>query len=200
MTLVYVAVEGRTDAPVAERMVEVVGLEPRTVIEAGGKSQLDPRIADLNRSGTGLNWLILRDLDHDAPCPSELIRSLVGEISPRVSLRVPVREVESWMLADADGFAKEFSIDKKVLPGRPDELDHPKLHLVNLCRRSRQSKIRQAMVPRPASGRKVGPEYASRLSAFARRAWDPERAARLSPSLGRALDAIKRMTVNGVWR
>ena len=200
MTLVYVAVEGRTDAPIAERMVGLVGLEPITVIEAGGKSKLDPRIPHLNQSGANLNWLILRDLDHDAPCPSELIRSLVSRTSPRVSLRVPVRTVESWVLADAEGFAQEFSIDRGLLPERPDDLDHPKSHLVDMCRRSRQPKIRQAMAPRPNSMRKVGPEYANRLTAFARRTWNPERAARRSPSLGRALDALTRLVSNGVWR
>ena len=200
MTLVYVAVEGRTDAPIAERMVRFVGLEPGTVIEAGGKSKLDPRIPELNQSGANLNWLVLRDLDHDAPCPSELIRNLVSHISPRVSLRVPVRTVESWVLADAEGFAQEFSIDRGLLPDRPDDLDHPKSHLVDMCRRSRQPKIRQAMAPRPNSRRKVGPEYANRLTAFTRRTWNPERAARRSPSLGRALDALTRLVANGVWR
>ena len=62
--VVYLAVEGDSDVPVAERMIRSVGLEPYRAVVARGKSQLDPRIPDLNRSGTRLNWLILRDLDH----------------------------------------------------------------------------------------------------------------------------------------
>lgn len=199
-TKVYLAVEGPTDLAVAERMLGFVGLEPHRAITAGGKSRLDPRIPALHRSGAHLNWLILRDLDHDASCPPELIRRLGGgKPSPRVSLRVPVRAVESWMIADADGFAREFSVDRKRLPERPDELDDPKRHLVGVCRRSRRPAIRQAMAPRAGSGRKVGPEYAARLSVFARAAWDPGRASRQSPSLDRTVSALRRLTEDGVW-
>ena len=76
MTVVYYAVEGETDIPVAERLIRLAGLAPRPTRVAGGKSQLDARIPALNRSGVALNWLILRDLDHDAPCASE--RALAG--------------------------------------------------------------------------------------------------------------------------
>ena len=117
--VVYLAVEGDSDVPVAERMIRSVGLEPYRAVVARGKSQLDPRIPDLNRSGTRLNWLILRDLDHDAPCASALIEHLVphARLSPRVSLRIPVRAMESWILADADGFARAFSV-KRGAPAR----------------------------------------------------------------------------------
>ena len=58
---------------VYEKLIRLVGFDPRPTRVAGGKPKLDPRIPELNRSGAALNWLILRDLDHDAPCASELI-------------------------------------------------------------------------------------------------------------------------------
>lgn len=90
----------------------------------------------MNRSGASINWLILHDLDHDAPCASALIgRLLAGHrLAPRVLLRVPVRAMESWMLADAEGFAGEFRIAERRLPDRPDDLDDPKQSLVEACR------------------------------------------------------------------
>lgn len=198
--MVYLAVEGHTDAAVAERLIGLLDLEAGRAIEAGGKSGLDPRIPNLNRSGRHLNWLILRDLDHDAPCASALIDRLVGRnLSPRVSLRIPIRALESWMLADANGFAHEFSVPFHHLPDRPDDLENPKQHLVNVCRRSRRSAIRQAMVPRPDSGRTVGPEHATRIDAFARRAWSPERAAVRSASLARTIAALRRLVAAGIW-
>lgn len=201
MTVVYFAVEGETDVPVAERLIRLAGLDPRPTRVAGGKSQLDARIPALNRSGVALNWLILRDLDRDAPCASGLIDDLLHgrRLAPRVSLRIPVRAMESWMLADREGFTGEFGVATQRLPDTPDELDDPKQHLIDVCRHSTRRTIRTAMVPRPGSGRKVGPEYASRIAAFARGTWSVERAARRSPSLERALSGLRGLVANGIW-
>lgn len=78
MTVVYYAVEGETDVPIAEKLIRLVGPAPIPIRAAGGKSKLDTRIPELNRSGTALNWLILRDLDHDSPCASALIDRILG--------------------------------------------------------------------------------------------------------------------------
>ena len=201
MTEVYFAVEGETDVPVAEHLIRLVGLYPRATRVAGGKSQLDARIPALNRSGGALNWLILRDLDRDAPCASALIDVLLHGrgLAPRLSLRIPVRAMESWILADREGFTGEFGVAAQRLPDRPDELDDPKQHLIDVCRHSTRRTVRNAMVPRPGSGRRVGPEYASRIAAFARGTWDVERAAPRSPSLERALAGLRALVANGVW-
>lgn len=201
MTVVYYAVEGETDVPIAEKLIHLVGLLPYQIRAAGGKSKLDARIPELNRSGAALNWLILRDLDHDSPCASALIDRILGgrRLSPRVSLRIPVRAVESWILADVEGFAAEFGVTKQRLPGRPDDLDDPKRHLIDVCRHSTQQAVRNAMVPRSGSGRKVGPEYVSRITMFARRVWNAERAARRSPSLERTVASLRRLVTNEIW-
>ena len=201
MTVVYYAVEGDTDVPVAEHLIRLVGLYPRATRVAGGKSQLDQRIPALNRSGVALNWLILRDLDRDAPCASALIADLLHErgLAPRVSLRIPIRAMESWMLADRQGFTGEFGVAAHRLPDRPDELDDPKQHLIHACRHSTRRTVRNAMVPRPGSGRRVGPEYAARIAAFARATWSAERASRRSPSLERALAGLRDLVTSGIW-
>ena len=201
MTVVYYAVEGDTDVPVAEKLIRLVGFDPRPTRVAGGKLSLDQRIPELNRSGAALNWLIMRDLDNDAPCASELIdRLLQGrEVAPRVSLRIPVRAVEGWLLADRDGFAGEFGIALQRFPNSPDDLEDPKQHLINLCRHSARRAIRDGMVPRSGSGRRVGPEYSSRITAFARRTWSADHAARRSPSLRRALAHVRHLAARGFW-
>lgn len=201
MTVVYYAVEGDTDAPVAEKLIRLAGFDPRPTRVAGGKSLLDPRIPALNRSGIALNWLIIRDLDHDAPCASELIdRLLQGrEVAPRVSLWIPVRAMESWMLADREGFAGEFGIALQRLLNSPDDLDDPKQRLIDLCRRSALRVVRDAMVPRSGSGRRTGPEYANRITGFARRTWNADHAARRSPRLRRTLASVRDLAARGVW-
>lgn len=201
MTFVRLAVEGETDAPVAERMLRFVGLEPFEPIITHGKAKLDKLVPGLNRAARGMNWLILRDLDHDAPCPSALIRDLLAGQAPasRLGFRVAVRATESWLLADRDAFGADFSIPGKHIPEIPDALNDPKQALVNACRHSNRHDIRRAMTPRPRSGRRVGPEYRSRVVQFARTRWDPGRAAVRSPSLRRAVTALERFRSDGSW-
>ena len=201
MILVRFAVEGRTDVPIAERLIRLVGLEPADTLIAGGKSRLDPKIAGLNRSAAGMNWLILRDLDHDAPCAAALARHLIGapNLAPRLSFRVPVRAAESWLLADAEAFGDEFFVAQKHLPDEPDSRDDAKGDVVAACRHSARREVRRTMAPRPGSGRKVGPEDTSRVTRFAAARWDPKRAAPRSPSLRRAVAALRRKVNSGAW-
>lgn len=116
-----------------------------------------------------------------------------------MSLRIPVRSLDSWLLADASGFAEEFFVRRGRLPDLPDELDNPKQSLVNICRSSRKSAIRDSVPARDVSGCTVGPEYVSRVSAFARGNWSPERAAQRSPSLSRAIQALGTLARDGAW-
>ena len=201
MNFVNLAVEGDTDVPVAERLIGLVGLEPNAVVTGPGAPNLDPRIPEFNRSGEHVNWLILRDLDHDASCPAELVPNLLGgqPMARRVALRVPVRAVESWLLADRENFGREFSVAPGQLPSDPDSLDDPKRRLIDICRRSRRADVRRGMAPREGSGRSVGPEYVARIVAFARSAWDPERAVEVSESLSRSLVALRRRVDDGSW-
>ncbi len=201
MNFVNLAVEGETDVPVAERLIALVGLQRHAVVTGPGAPNLDPRIPEFNRSGEHVNWLILRDLDHDAPCPAELVPNLLGRqpLARRVALRVPVRAVESWLLADREGFAREFGVALRQLPTDPDSLEAPKRRLIDVCRRSRRADIRRGMTPREGSGRSVGPEYVTRIVAFARFAWEPERAAEASESLRRSLAALRRRVDDGSW-
>lgn len=202
MRLVRLAVEGKTDVPVAERLVRAAGREPiEQYLVAHGKFPLTPRIREILGSANGLDWLILRDLDHDAPCASALVEQLAGTRAVRgVHLRIAVRAIESWLLADHTAFAEAFAVLVNHLPAWPDQLEDPKEHLITLCRRSRNTQIRVGMTPRPGSGRRVGIQYADRIIAFARDKWDPARAAQRSPSLARTLRALARPRAEGGWR
>ena len=201
MTFVKLAVEGETDVPVAERMLRCVGLDALHPIVTHGKTKLDRLIPGLNRAAKGMNWLILRDLDHDAPCASALVRTLLaGQISePRFSLRVAIRATESWLLADGEAFGDAFFIPGKRIPDNPDELGDPKQALVNACRHSSRREVRRAMTPRPGSGRRVGPEFRSRVVHFAETRWRPRQAATRSPSLERTLATFQRLRSEGAW-
>ncbi len=201
MTFVRLAVEGETDRPIAERILRSVGIEPIDPVVTRGKARLDALAPGLNQAARGMNWWLLRDLDHDAPCPSALIHSLLAgrPLAKRLSIRIAVRAAESWLLADEEAFRTEFSVPPKHVPRNPDELPDPKQALVRACSRSRRLAIRHAMTPRPGSGLRIGPEYQSRIIHFAATRWEPERAAARSPSLKRALRAFDRLRMEGDW-
>ena len=199
MIFINLVGEGLTDIYAAMSLIKFLQLKRGAISAVRSKSKIDAKLREFNRSSEHLNWFILRDLDHDAECASQLIESLIQNRSPRMSIRIPVRTIESWLLADVDGFAGEFHVARGRLPKYPDELDDPKQRVVEICKKSNQSRLRKAMAPRNGSGRKVGPEYDSRMSTFAIKKWDPQRAAQRSPSLQRTLAALKRLVDEEVW-
>ena len=107
--------------------------------------------------------MVLVDLDHDAECAPPFCAEWVPSPAPYLCFRVAVREVEAWLMADADSLASFLSVVRNKIPAEPEQLDDPKTEMVNLARRSRRRAIRKDMVPRAGSGRSVGPAYASRL-------------------------------------
>jgi hypothetical protein len=202
MTEVAYAVEGWGDEPVAAKLIRMVGCIPRKVFTADGKSKLDQKIPGYNRSAEHLCWLVLRDLDHDddGTCVPDVLEVLLkGPPAPRLSLRLAVRVVEAWLLADTQAFSEFFRVPPHRLPAHPDSLDDPKRALVDACRASTTRAIRDAMVPREGSGRAAGPEYSSTIRLFAADHWDIERATDGSPSLRRAVLCVERMVASGAW-
>lgn len=196
MSEVSYAVEGWADEPVAERIITKAGHQPRRILTADGKARLDAKIPGYNRSAQHRLWLVMRDLDHDdaATCPADLRRGLVGgDVSPGLALRFAVRSVESWLMADVDGFSQFFGLHVSRVPREPDALPDPKHALVDTCRRSRSRAIREGVVPRPGSGRRVGPEYTATIREFVGQAWDIDRAETESPSLARAIADVERI-------
>jgi hypothetical protein len=105
-------------------------------------------------------------------------------------LRVAVRAVESWLMADVESISDFLAVAPSRLPLDPDLDPYPKQTFVNVARKSRKRAIREDIVPRQGSGARVGPGYAGRLIEFATQHWRPDQAAQRSDSLRRCLDAL----------
>lgn len=196
MKIIQYLVEGVTDEPVAERLIQRTGLKPVKFMEGKGKSLVDKVLKQLTWQG---NFLVLRDLDNDEECAPALLHKLLPpKRSDGLCLRIPVRQVESWLLADVDGFSQTFGVRLKKHLIKPDESDNSKRDLINHCCDSENRNVRKGMVPE--KGAQTGPQYTTLLRQFAQKGWCPERAAERSPSLKRALDAIDRLTAEGIWR
>jgi hypothetical protein len=187
------AVEGQVDEAVVRRVIEFAGGVPGPTYGKTGKDQLRQSLSGFNSSARFRPWVVLTDLDHDAECAPPLRTTLLPALAPWMCLRIVVHEVEAWFLADRQTLARFLSVSPTRIPASPETVDDPKETMVDLARQSRRRDIREDMVPRPGSGRKEGPAYASRLIEFAQRLWQPHAAATHSQSLSGAIDCVRKL-------
>ena len=183
---VKVVVEGDLDGLVAEHLLVKAGLEIGEIYVSSGKAKLDRKISGYNNAARHSPWLILRDLDHDAECAATLANVLVAAPAEWLILRIPVRSIESWLIADEVGISGFLGISNAVVPADPENLEDPKIELVKLARRSNRN-IATGLIPTARSGRKVGIEYNGLMEEFIRKHWSIDRAV----ANGRSLSLTK---------
>lgn len=192
MTVVSCAVEGDLDEVVARRMLDHVGLTCGPVYGRDGKDKLRRDVGGYASGARFHPWFVLVDLDADE-CAAGLVAEWVPVMPPLMHLRVAVREVEAWLLADRRHIAEFLGVSHHRVPGAPEAVVDAKQQVVNLARRSRRRATREGVPPRPGSGRTIGPLYVTEMSRFVRDAWDIDAAAQASESLRRCLAALGRI-------
>jgi hypothetical protein len=188
----HLAVEGLLDEMVLRRMLADAGIEVLAVHGHSGKPHLRKCIDGYNRAAQFGNWIVVADLD-DEPCAPTMVRRWLPKRGQGMCLRIAVRAIEAWLLADHMALARYLAVSPILVPRQPDALSQPKQAMVVIAAKSRQRQIRDGMVPDQGSGRTIGKRYNSILAQFARQTnggWNPKRAARNSDSLRRALRAI----------
>jgi hypothetical protein len=179
-------------------------LVPGPIYETGGKAKLDLRLPAYASAARFAPWVVQRDLDNDASCAPALSTALAakfrGTWPSGLNLIVAVREVESWILADRGAFARFLGVGEPRLPAQPEQVPDAKLLVVRLAGGSRKKKVRESLVPRPGSGRHVGPGYNSVLQEFVEEMWDPDRAVQGGAhSLAKLLERVDRFCRIGSW-
>lgn len=128
--------------------------------------------------------LIITDLDRLA-CPVILLNDWLNASRPaNLVLRVAVREVESWLLADHHAMRTLLG-DKTRLPSTPDALPDPKQHLLALAKKASKA-VRLDLVKEAGSVARQGLGYNARLVDVVKNHWNPICAAERSESLWRA--------------
>ena len=189
-------VEGRSDEPIARRLIFASGGVPGLSLgnRRTGKSALDRRLPGLNAGISYRNPIVvLRDLDFDAECPSQLIANLLPNKNEKLMLRICVREAEAWLIADHDAYARYCGGRGSSFPTSPEELNDPKSTLLSLAHRGKAPSLKRHLDETRIRG---VPDWASLgewNSEFAERRWDPIRAAStgICPSLSRSMARIR---------
>jgi len=195
VTLIFSgAVEGPLDEAVLRVLLNHVGLKSGSIYGKNGKPYLQKKVEAYNRAAYHTPWVMIVDLDHDAECAPALRQSWLPDPAPCMFFRVAVRKIEAWLLGDYNRIAAFLGIAESKVPMSPEKLDDPKQVIVSLASRSRRRDIREDMVPRPSSGRAVGPAYTSRLIEFvndSRSGWRPDVASGNADSLNRCLRSLR---------
>lgn len=181
------------DEAVVTRLIHHAGGQAGNIYGGTGKDHLRRRINGYNQAAHYAPWIVLVDLDSDADCAPAIRDAWLPRPAPHLCFRIAVREIEAWLLADADTLAICLSVPLRQIPEDPEHLPNPKDTVVGLARRSRRRAVREDMVPRPDSGRRVGPAYTSRLTEYVETTWRPEVAARRSESLRRAIRCLEKL-------
>ncbi len=187
------AVEGKLDEAVAQKLIRHAGALPGTIYGKRGKQALKARMRGYIHAARHAPWLVLVDLDCDHDCAPPLRQAWVTAGGLQLCFRVAVRQVEAWLMADAERLASFLQVPRAVITATPEVLVDSKAEMVDVARRSRRRDIREDMVPREGSGRPVGPAYSSRLIELAETDWRPSIAAARSESLRGAIACLERL-------
>ena len=168
--------------------------QPPAGLRRGGNGYLRARMRNFCQLARHEPLLLITDLD-SWPCPAALCSQwLRGLARPSTMLvRVAVREVESWLLADHE--AIEILLGRRPTPRLPmqtDRIANPKAFLLGLaCKAARE--VRLDLCTESGAEVRQGIGYNARLGGFVREAWDPQRAAQRSDSLRRARQRLREL-------
>ena len=187
------AVEGAVDEAVVRRLVAHAGGQSGAIYGKNGKPALRSKIDGYNNAARYAAWVVLVDLDNDAACAPRMRDLWVPDPAPYLCFRIAVREIEAWLMADAQTLARYLSVRQRGISRDPEKLPRPKDTMVNLARTSRSRSIYKDMTPREGSGRRVGPAYSSRMTEYVERYWRPDVAAERADSLRRAIHCLRRL-------
>ena len=186
MTPIAIATEDALSEAIARRLIADIPT-PYAIQHSLGKQgngYLRSKMGSWCQMAQYRVMLVLTDLDR-ANCLVEFRDQwLVADPPQNLLLRIAVREVESWVLADHVAMRALIGA-KGVLPAAPDELLDPKQSLLKLAK-SAPKNIREDLLKTIDGNLAQGLGYNARLTEWVRSEWSPQRASERSPSLLRA--------------
>jgi hypothetical protein len=200
MTPISILVEGNLDETVAREIIDASGGTVGTVYGRRGVDYIEKKVTGFNRLAKGIPILTLVDLmDLDSNCPAEVVREWLPHRHEQMLLRLVVREIESWILADRTNISRFLGLRKALIPHYPEQLEDPKATLVELADSSQRQGLRSAIVPDDPTMNDEGPAYTIRMQRFVRNQWSVRDAMENAPSLHRCVQAVQRVVDSPDW-
>lgn len=131
-------------------MIDATGHDVAVSYVLNGKAALDRSLKGYNSAARFAPWLVLRDLDHDADCAPTLIEHVLPAPAEKMLLRIAVRAVEAWLMADAERLAAFISVPLQAIPEAPETVDDPKAVVATLHCGPAQGRFERTWHPRRA--------------------------------------------------
>lgn len=153
-----------------------------------GNQYIKQNLRAFNQAARFTPFLVLTDLDNNE-CPPFLLNKWIDfEPHPNLIFRIAVQEAESWLLADRENFAAFLGISPAKIERNPEAILNPKEYIVQLARKSRIRKIKEALVPFGTAT--VGPNYNFTVAEFILKKWKIDSAVQNSKSLSGLIKAL----------
>jgi hypothetical protein len=198
MSFMYLAVEDELSEEVGGKIIKDILGEGVAVkaLRKGGFGYLKSKIGNFLEMSRQHPVVMITDLDQETCAPRLRARWFDGLDRPdSFVFRVAVREIESWLLADAYDFAAFLGVKQASIPVDPDALQDPKATLIDIARKASRP-LRLDIVPDKGALARQGIGYNRALCQFVREHWNCHRAANRSNSLSRACDRIAQLDLN----
>ena len=183
---VILATEDELSEAIAEKLLREANSQIKILqkLRKGGFGYLYSRMDSWRQISRQTPVFLFTDLDSLECAPSLIERWCGGKsLGDNLHIRVAVREVESWLLADREAMRSLIGAKGKI-PNAPDDLNDPKIELLKLANKASKD-VRLDLVNQTSSCLRQGLGYNARLIAHVQDLWSPERAAVHSPSLKR---------------
>ncbi len=188
MSLLALGTEDELSEAMGLRLLKDAGydLQPSPLLRRNGFGYLRSKMDSWCEMAQRKPVVLLTDLD-TATCPMALRTDWMGarNVPENLVLRIVVREIEAWVLADHEAL-RTLVGQRGSLPPNPDVLPDPKQYLLRLIARQARRSIREDLVAEKGAIASQGIGYNARLSEWVATVWNPERAALRSSSLQRA--------------
>ncbi len=165
-------------------------------LRRGGNGYLRSKLANFCQMARLNPLLMITDLDRWT-CPAALCGDWLGRTArpEKLLLRVAVREIEAWLLADHEAMAALLGATIATrLPSLPEIIENPKEFLLGLAARAPRD-VRMDLCVEAGAAARQGLGYNARLSMFVREIRSPERASSRSDSLRRGRERIRQLAM-----
>lgn len=191
---VILATEDELSEVIAEKLLREASSQVNIIqkLRKGGFGYLYSKMDSWRQISRQVPVFIFTDLDN-LECAPSLIEKWCGgrPLGDNLHIRIAVREVESWLLADNDAFRSLIG-PRGSIPLSPDDLPDPKAELLALAKKAPRE-IRLDLVQERSGNLRQALGYNARLISFIQNEWCPSRAGTNSPSLNRTRIRLKHL-------